>query len=112
MGAGSGGANRGLYSEPELTYRPSKFCKYKVHLNMEVQVAEYSSRMLAEIPSLLHNATTLSSDWCGDYLAIYLLIEGPNLGQSLLLLLPRPRRPGARRMVVAIGARWEVTLEA
>ena len=77
---------------------------YRVKMNMENQVAEYSARLIAEVPGLLQHATSvLVGVLAVVILTIYVLVEGPTLGNSLTRLLPRRRRMGVRRMVTEIA---------
>lgn len=77
------------------------------NLHLETQFMTLRERFATHIPEYLGPVRDAVQDlaYClvTIVLSVYLLIEGPRVGNSLSSLLPRSRRLGARRMVAEMG---------
>ncbi len=81
--------------------------KHGAHVNVKDIVARISSSAGNSTPQIMKilssTLTVLLSFATVAILTIYLLIEGPEVGKSMMRLLPRKDRLGARKLVIEIG---------
>ena len=93
---------------PEYTASIQEFLDRRgVRLDLQTQIREASGALSEQIPQILGILAGVVSGITGavtiTILTVYLLIEGPEVGRSMLGLLPPERRPGARRLVAHLG---------
>jgi predicted PurR-regulated permease PerM len=81
--------------------------QHHIHVNIRQQVEQMSgkandatSQLVGVLSSVVGVITTFATV---AILTIYLLIEGPQVGMSLMRLLPRKERLPARKLVIEIG---------
>ncbi|MCA1595301.1 MAG: AI-2E family transporter [Chloroflexi bacterium] len=77
--------------------------QHHIRVNIQDQVAAFSTRITSAIPELL-NVVTLVGEGIAAFvvvlvMAIYMLLEGPKVGAALARLLPVDRRLSAVKMV-------------
>ncbi len=85
----------------------NELAKHRVHIDIQKQVEQMSSKLMGSTPELMSLLTSVVSLLAAfatvAILTIYLLIEGPQVSKGLMQLLPRKERLHARKLVMEIG---------
>jgi predicted PurR-regulated permease PerM len=80
---------------------------YGIRIDLSQQARTLSTKVTGALPQFFGLLSGVLSGLTGlatvIILTVYLLIEGPDVGTSLLRLLPREKRLGARQLVSEIG---------
>ncbi|HET6385140.1 MAG TPA: AI-2E family transporter [Armatimonadota bacterium] len=85
----------------------SRLKSWHIHMNVSAETQGFSSRIFNSAPHLMDIMSVAAYDIAGAiglvFLSIYFLIEGPRSANSVLRLLPRDRRLGARNLAAQLS---------